>query len=202
MLSPFVALRTLASAAKAGDRDVIALSVDFPALRDSLKSQFNAFLARKAAEDPDLKNNPFAGLAVTFVPMLVNRMVDNFVTPDGIAGALKRPIHDAGRNSAMPALWNGSFSYLDLDHFKATYANAAHPDQPIGIILERHGLFKWKITVLDLPLDQLVESTNAGHEPSPKSQQSTLGPPPAARRRPYWSAMFCQWCRASVQIRR
>src|SRR5260370_1298387 len=74
--SPWIAVSQLRGAAKAGDRDKLDRLVDFPAVRESLKSQLKAQMLLKTQSDPDLKNNPFAGLAVLVLPALVDRLVD------------------------------------------------------------------------------------------------------------------------------
>ena len=44
------------------------------------------------------------------------------------------------------------YGYVDLDHFRATYRDRKDGDQePFGLVLERRGLFKWKLVKIELP---------------------------------------------------
>jgi len=154
-LSPFVFLRSLSNAAERGDRDTIAAEVDFPAVRDSLKDQLGRLLARKAEAEASGKRNPFAGFALRILPSVGGQVIDAVVTPDGITTILKRHVQQSGDSVARPSLWRGQFTWLDLNHFRARYVNARHPDAVFGIILERRGLFGWQVVGMRLPLDQL-----------------------------------------------
>jgi hypothetical protein len=52
---------------------------------------------------------------------------------------------------------SGSFSYIDPDHFKAVYVNPKEPDAPLGLVLERQGIFTWKLIRLDIPFDEIAK---------------------------------------------
>jgi hypothetical protein len=155
-LSPFIFLRSLSQAAERGDRDTISAEVDFPAVRDSLKGQLGRLLARKAVAEASGKRNPFARFAMRILPSVGGQVIDAVVTPDGIATILKRHVQQSGDSLARPSLWRGQFAWLDVNHFRARYVNANHPDAVFGIILERRGLFGWQVTGIRLPLDQLL----------------------------------------------
>lgn len=184
-LSPILALRTLANAARTGDRDMIALAVDFPALRENLKSQLNAYIVKKSASDPDLKDNPFAGFAMMLVPMVVDKIIDNVVTPDGIATIINKPARAEHDGSGIPALWKGDFSFLDSDHFKVVYTPAEEPKAPLGLVLKREGLFTWKLERLSIPIDELAANA-ATH---PDNSSAPAAPTPSAPESPPASAL-------------
>jgi len=155
-LSPFIFLRSLSQAAERGDRDTISAEVDFPAVRDSLKGQLGRLLARKAMAEASGKRNPFARFAMQVLPSVGGQVIDAVVTPDGIATILRRHVQQSGDSQVRPSLWRGQFTWLDVNHFRARYANANHPDEVFGIILERRGLFGWQVIAIRLPLDQLL----------------------------------------------
>lgn len=184
-LSPFLLLRSLANAARTSDRDVLALDVDFPSVREGLKSQFNAFVLQKATADKEMVGNPFAGLAMMLVPAIVDRAVDGYVTPDGLAAVLRNHTKQAATGGATPALWHGDFSYLDPDHFRASYSSAEHPEMPLRLLLERRGMFGWKLVRIDMPLDEFDKASNktqglaaVAELPSSAARDVAQTPPP------------------------
>jgi hypothetical protein len=87
--SPYYAAYSLRNAALEADTDKLDASVDFPAVRESLKSQFSAAMITEMQNDPRMRDNPFAGLGAMMLPALIDRMVDAFITPDGIAALIR-----------------------------------------------------------------------------------------------------------------
>jgi hypothetical protein len=152
VLSPFALLRSLSDAVKNNDRDAIAADVDFPAVRDGLKQQFDSYVQTRAPR----KRNPFSNLLLQLAPAIGNQVIDAIVTPDGVATILRQHAPQTSGGTSRPSLWRGNFSWIGPDHLRATYANARHPDQPIALDLERRGLFGWQITGLTLPVKELA----------------------------------------------
>ena len=50
--------------------------------------------------DPDMRNNPFAGLGMMVMPAIIAKMVDAFVTPEGISALVKRGKVEGGTTGA------------------------------------------------------------------------------------------------------
>jgi len=155
-ISPFIVLRSLSEAARRGDRDAIASDVDFPAVRDNLKSQLGTYLARKALAESSRKRNPFAKFALQLLPAAGTQVIDAVVTPDGISTVLRRHVQQSGDSPIRPSLWRGEFTWIDLDHVRGPYANARHPGEVFAITLERRDIFGWQVVGITLPLDQLL----------------------------------------------
>lgn len=161
--SPVLALHSLTEAAKAGDRAKLERLVDFPAVRDSLKSQLKAAMTRAFEQDPELRDNPFAAFGQLLMVGVVDKAVDAFATPDAIAEmvATSRAPEKLSPSEHGPRVETGKprdksdteirYGFQDLDHFKATYRDKAKPDEPVfGLTLERQGLFRWKLVRIDL----------------------------------------------------
>jgi alpha-beta hydrolase superfamily lysophospholipase len=155
--SPVMALQALKSAAEAGDAERLDRVVDFPAVRDSLKSQLNVRMLRMAERDPDLKDNPFAGLATLMIPALVDKAVDAFVTPDAIALMVSRGRAEPSpprigrvetRDEAEARITRG---YRDLDTFVVASTNRADPSERVEFTFRRTGVFAWRLTRIGLP---------------------------------------------------
>ena len=87
--SPYWAVHQIRAAAEAGEGDRLAQYVDFPAVRESVKSQLMAFMS-KSMEGEKLKKNPFAGLAQVMAPAIVGPMVDALITPETLVMMINR----------------------------------------------------------------------------------------------------------------
>ncbi len=111
------------------------------------------------------------------LPAIVNRAVDGYVTPEGIAAVLRRPEAEGDSGGLKPALWRGDFAWVDLDHFRATYADTAHPDQRLSMLIERRGVFSWKVTRLNLPLDEITNATRRDTAPREVAPPQTVQTP-------------------------
>lgn len=153
--SPYLAARNLREAALGADVDKLDAAIDFPAVRDGLKSQMSAAMAKRVNNDPGMKGNPFAGLGMMLMPTIVDRMVDTLVTPDGISALIRRgrPGTDAaGVRSPNPDI-SYRYSYIGIDRFRVRMVNRKHDEPMPSLIFERRGLFSWKLVRLDLPED-------------------------------------------------
>lgn len=163
LASPVLALHSLTEAAKAGDRAKLERLIDFPAVRDSLKSQLKAAMTRAVEQDPELRDNPFAAFGQLLMVGVVDKAVDAFATPDAIAQMVATsrapskisPSEQGPRvETAKPRAKSDTeirYGYQGLDRFKATYRDKAKPEEPVfGLTLERQGLFRWKLVRIDL----------------------------------------------------
>jgi len=172
--SPLLAFRALAQAAEAGDRDRLERTVDFPAVRASLREQLNARLIGALQRDPALTEGPFGALGALLGPSIVDQVVNATVTPEGVAAMVRSgraPLSDLDRPEPPPppvipqgegaepppppALTQSSrstrFAYEGLDRFKATIVTSEAPQAPLGWVMERRGLFAWKLVAIELP---------------------------------------------------
>lgn len=155
--SPLLAFQGLRSAAETGNRDKLEKLVDFPSVRDSLKSQLVTAMNARMAADPDMQNNPFAGLAMMMVPAMVNTAIDAYVTPDGMANIVKgqKPKTATEPAPATPPAEKPkmSYGYTDLDTFKVTIDSG--DSEPMNLVMRRQGFFTWQMKRIDLPADLL-----------------------------------------------
>ncbi len=87
--SPYSSLWSMKSAAENKDAETFSSYIDFPKLRENLKAELNAKMLENVAKDDGLKDNPFSGLALAAAPMMINNMVDAFVSPQGIEKLFK-----------------------------------------------------------------------------------------------------------------
>jgi hypothetical protein len=167
--SPFRAMDALGHAVRNRDRDSLAALVDFPSVRENLKTGFAARMEKRAGES----RNPLASLAFLFAPTVIGPIVDAIVTPDGIVLLLSRPFDDREGTPGHPKKkWNYGWHFVDLSHFKAEYSEAGDPGVVFGFLFERRGLFSWQLVRLDLPEDEIArriegsgDTSKSGGEP-------------------------------------
>jgi hypothetical protein len=161
--SPYWAARNLRQAAMSGDADRLDSAVDFPSVRESLKSQMSAALIRKMNDDPEMKGNPFAGLGMMVVPAIVDRMVDTYVTPDGLAELVR-----GGKpgESVAQAADNGEADYeyhwVGADRFRVKLTKKTTGEQGPSLLFERKGFSSWKLIKLEIPENMYGEPQRTG----------------------------------------
>jgi hypothetical protein len=88
LASPYIALRYLRTAVVSGDQHALADVADYPALRADLKAQLNAGVAERFGALTGNGGSPadaIAGaIASTIGSAAIGRVVDGFVTPQGL----------------------------------------------------------------------------------------------------------------------
>lgn len=163
--SPLLAARSLYDAARSGDADKLQRLVDFPAVRESLKGQLNAMMLQSIQSDPAMVDNPFAGLAALMAPAIVNQVIDNYVTAEGlhalmagdaptsagVGAASSRPPKVGKAESSDEAAPKFQHAYRGLDTYVISSVDRADPNARFGFVLHRQGLFGWRLTRLELP---------------------------------------------------
>jgi hypothetical protein len=135
--SPWWTLQRLQSAVAHRDADAVSAQVDFPALRESVKSQVIA----------SMKGN--SSLGTSFAMMLVNPIVDMVASPRGVAimleqGRIKFPklAPHASDASVAPERPHYAVNYRSWDRF-------AVKTQDGDFIFRRAGLWSWKLAGIE-----------------------------------------------------
>lgn len=162
--SPFFAATALVEAMRKGDQKKIEALVDFPAVKDSLRTQMTEVLTDSMANDPEMRDNPFAGMAVAMVPAMVGGAVDMMVSPKGLSALAEgqsAPMA-AETRAPSPAAENDrpkhQFAYDSLDRFRSSAVSQADPTQRVSFIFERRNVFSWKLVKVELPSASLTHS--------------------------------------------
>lgn len=153
--SPYMAVRSLRNAAFEGNSDKIEAKVDFPAVRESLKSQLTASMMTSMNSDPDMRDNPFSGIGAMIMPAMIDRMVDSFVTPEGIAASIRgqKPT-DKAKLENNPDIVSRT-EYVNLDRFRVRVSNRKAEKNGLSLLFERRGFASWKLIRLEMPADLL-----------------------------------------------
>lgn len=156
--APVVAAQSLIRAAKAGDERRIERLVDFPALRESLKEELQTEVVARMRRDPRVAESGLGGLGMMLAPMLVSGAVDVLVTPEVVADMVRtaeapdptRPADpDPARKAGADDI-HQSWGYRSLNEFAVTLTDRDRPDDRLALILERRGLFEWKLAAVDI----------------------------------------------------
>jgi hypothetical protein len=164
-MQPVFVFQALANAGQAGDRGRLAAMVDFPAVREDLKTQLAARVEAAVTKD----KSPFGGLASLLGPAVVDQVVDAAVTPEGVAAIVRSgraPLSElSARKTALPPPSDTAapppaaaslaptkartrFAYTGINSFKAT--SIAKDGAELGWVLERRG-FSWQLARIELP---------------------------------------------------
>lgn len=157
-LTPHLSVYNLKKAADNKDSEALSNYVDYPSLRESLKANFNAKMASDVAKSNG--RNPFKALGAVFAKVLVNPMIDAFVTPESIAMLLKGKklyINKSGsiskrtNSSSEESNTDISMSYRGFNRFVVKFKGKDSSEDPVALIFKREGLISWKLSALRIP---------------------------------------------------
>ncbi len=157
--SPIYAFHQLKQAAQSGDRERLEALVDFPAVREDLKRQVDS-KATKLARTASGVGYPIAAILGHLGAALGDRAIDKLVTAEAISAMVqfgetpRGRRKDAAAGSPVGGRRNDvgfNLVYLSPDRVRVQVAPVTDPDRPVDLILERHGLFSWRLEAIELP---------------------------------------------------
>ncbi len=149
--SPYITVYQMKVAAQEQDGEALSGHVEFPTLRQSLKDKLKAAMVKEMAEQDD---NPFAGFGMAMSGMMVEGIVDSFVTPAGLIAMMdgekpleRRKSPDTGNKEAFT---DARIGYKSWNRF-AISMDGDRGDE-VTFILRRRGL-GWKLTDMHIPVN-------------------------------------------------
>lgn len=152
--TPYLSVYNMKKAAEKQNADALSRYVDYPALRESLKANFNAMMASEITQS----DNPFGALGTALGAALVNQMIDAFITPESLAMMIKGEepqIGDSGKEhkekSSPETEAETSMSYEGINQFVVKVKDKNSSEDPIKFIYKRAGIISWKLSALRLP---------------------------------------------------
>jgi hypothetical protein len=178
-LSPHWTLHEMQKAVKTKNDVALSNHIDFASLRENLKGQFSAVMLASINE-PDVKNNPFAGLVLLVGKGVIDTMVDMMVTPSGLRTVMQSGTKGVGELAAgrpvaqiaKPIFGDYQISHEGLSGFTATVK--ADDGEQVRYEFLRHGI-DWKLSNIRLPFEKvLAKRRNA--KPSDTTAASETGP--------------------------
>lgn len=153
--SPYFAANNLREAAAQGNADKLDALVDFPSVRESLKAQMSAAMMARMQSDPRMANNPFAGLGMMLAPAIIERAVDAYVTPEGLAALVRgkklKEADDSGESTVSAAEPEFESQWIDLNTFRVTPVRKGQDNQMASFIFKRQGLASWELSRIEFP---------------------------------------------------
>jgi len=165
--SPLLTVRGLIDAAERGDEAKLDRLVDFPAFRQSLKDEMNARLIAEMRSDLGGRDSALRGLGMMLAPTLLSGAVDALVTPQAVAAMVRTAeapdAKDVARNRIDPTPEPAAetdrkesqvrrrYSYRGLNSFAVSLTRRDRPEERLDLLLERRGVFSWKLAGVDLP---------------------------------------------------
>ena len=160
--SPIFAAKALIKAAEAGDQQALERMVDFPALRDSLKSEARDVMAEEVRRRAGIGGDLVAGIGTVLAPQIVEGAVDALVTPEAVTAMVAdartpgipdpRPQGRLGRRAPErnPDDIHQAWGYRNLDLFAVTLTRKDRPDRQLVLLMDRRGLFEWKLSGVEI----------------------------------------------------
>jgi hypothetical protein len=154
---PFITLHQIKSGVEQQDSEKLSEHIDFPTLRSNLKEQLNAFVMKEAVSE--LKDNPFAALAMGFASKLVEGMVDSFVTPSGLASLMEGKKPKQSQNGEVKPQESVEYKPEPFKNARYTYDSSSKfsvwvkddKGDEIRFVLTRDGL-SWKLSNIIIPM--------------------------------------------------
>lgn len=161
--APHLTVHAMRQAAERGDAEALASHVDFPALRESVRTQLAARVSDRLGGD-----SAWSRLGGDIATTLATPAIDAMVSPEALAMLFAgRDLHDryAGPADAAPPTadasdshggidtgqWRLSMGYDDLSTFSVKVANDGMGPAPSRLVFKRHNLLWWKLSALELP---------------------------------------------------
>lgn len=155
--SPFLAMDSMVSAAKAKDADKFNEFVDYPSLRESFKGQFSAKMAEVMGKQ---SSNAFSALGAMLGMTMINQMVDALVRPELVMkmmeeGKTQQPNKSASdkqtSNDSDTKAPKWEFERKGTDLVLATPIQEGSNDSQPVFVFRRVGYANWKLTEVRLP---------------------------------------------------
>ncbi|NKF23063.1 DUF2939 domain-containing protein [Solimonas marina] len=158
-VGPFVTLYGIQQAVNDKDAEALRDNVDFPALRESVKGQFTAAMTQQMKQS-DTESNGFAALGAGLAMLMVDKAVDQFVTPEGLTALLANDArsaapadqtqHDDEPDKRVHLIRGGrtDWSFQTPSRFLVTIHGDKGKD--LGLVLRRQDL-TWRLTAIQLP---------------------------------------------------
>ena len=157
--SPYLVLNSIKTAAQNGESEKVSQYIDYPSVRQSFKDQMNAVMAKELMKQD---NDGFAALGAMFASTMVDKMIDGFVTPEGMTlmlqgKDLKQSAHQSmgGQDSLnqeneepKPEYEAG---YTSMNDFEVVIKDQDQSKE-VKVLMARDGL-SWKIHKIAVPMD-------------------------------------------------
>ena len=161
---PYHTVHAMKTAADNNDDVALAEHIDLPSVRQNIKEQINLKLLKMVKDESE--KNPIGALGAAFGGMLVDKLVDAYITPAGlirmmqgdtpedlVANGITSELtgsHATSEDQKQP-FQDASCSCESPDTFTATVKDDESGDK-IKFVLGRSGLANWTLTEILIPM--------------------------------------------------
>ncbi|HKP76022.1 MAG TPA: DUF2939 domain-containing protein [Longimicrobiaceae bacterium] len=150
--TPYLALNRLQKAAQHGDTEAMTELVDFPSLRESVKTNVRTSVEHAVSR----KHNPIGVLGGLTAGAVASPLVDAFVTPQGIAALTngERPggrDHADGDGNVRVKNVKVKRGYEGVDLFVVHFVDKTSGDERMSLLMRRDGIVHWRLSGIRLP---------------------------------------------------
>jgi hypothetical protein len=157
IVSPYYALYRIDHAIQDHDSVVLERYADWPAIREQLRTDLKGLMMNTLVDKPGDSSNGFAtGLAALLGPVMVDRVVDSTVNPDGLIRMVSNKDSVAGNNRLHDFITYAFFAG-PMD-FRVDLRNPQNADAPSVTALMEFSGFGWRVNRVKLPLAELTRA--------------------------------------------
>lgn len=153
--SPQWTLWQIRQAAEARDAEELSAYVDYPKVRESMKSQLKAAMAAKMMESG---SNGFEAIGMAIGMQMMDPMIDAMISPEGLQAGFARAAkadQQAGKKAAPFALGEDDSYRIERDGIDAFRVVIEDPGKEATFLkFERRGL-GWVLAGVQLPAPKL-----------------------------------------------
>ncbi|HNI37831.1 MAG TPA: DUF2939 domain-containing protein [Pseudomonadales bacterium] len=165
---PYITVYQIRLAVDERDSEALSEHIDFPSVRQNLKDQMSAMLLGKVQEDSE-SNSPLAVLGMAFAGSLVDKLLDAYITPAGVAQLLagEKPSRKKAKQLAYAAASSTEsaapipedkkdaeqkkvLSDVSLGYKSTSRFEVKDNKKGMRVVLRRQGL-EWKVAQIILP---------------------------------------------------
>jgi hypothetical protein len=173
--TPYLAMQRLYDGVMRMDADVIERHVEFPALRESLKEQANAYLATRLPKAQNGRPSLFGAAGLVMLPKVVEALVDAYVTPTGMRQVLQDAVVKVDGKEAAEK------EPRRLRREDIQYAFFENPDTfrieaKNMVFILRLKDWKWKLTDARLPPEVFMRNKKATAAPDNAPDETIVTP--------------------------
>ena len=151
LISVRVSLNQLEAGLRQRDTGKLEKYIDWPVIRDQLRSEIRGTALRRVYEDAIGKQGSpgyllGAFLAGTMAPTMIDQFIDSFATPQGLVDLLGKNSGDRPTDLAIATI-----GFTDFDEYTVRLGKAdADPSKMIKAVLRREGII-WRVVRIGFP---------------------------------------------------
>lgn len=168
--SPYLMVHNMKAAAQAQDAEAFNAYVDYPRVRDSIKTQLGALMTDRLPKS-DQAHPTIAAMGEAMGVMIAAKMVDALVRPETVMKAMQEgrfggkpaqvkkentpplPQEEGSGRETVAQEW--AMDRIGTDKVIAYPASSDDPQnlthQRVSVVLERRGFASWQMTEVQLP---------------------------------------------------